>query len=57
MGTDRARSVLDPWCRSHDVPNLWVIDGSCFPTSGGYNPTLTILANAYRAAARIIDPV
>jgi choline dehydrogenase-like flavoprotein len=29
---------------------LWVIDGSFFPTSGGYNPTLTIFANAYRVA-------
>ena len=38
----------------HDVPNLWVVDGSCFPTSGGYNPTLTILANAYRVADHFI---
>ncbi len=50
MGDDPARSVLDRWCRSHDVPNLWVVDGSVFPTSGGYNPTLTILANSYRVA-------
>ncbi len=50
MGDDPARSVVDRWCRSHDVPNLWVVDGSVFPTSGGYNPTLTILANAYRVA-------
>lgn len=46
--------MLDPWCRAHDVPNLWVVDGSCFPTSGGYNPTLTILANAYRVADHFI---
>ncbi len=39
---------------THDVPNLWVVDGSCFPTSGGYNPTLTILANAYRVADHFI---
>ena len=50
MGEDPARSVVDRWCRSHDVPNLWIADGSVFPTSGGYNPTLTILANAYRVA-------
>jgi choline dehydrogenase-like flavoprotein len=50
MGDDPARSVVDRWCRSHDVPNLWLADGSVFPTSGGYNPTLTILANAYRVA-------
>jgi choline dehydrogenase-like flavoprotein len=50
MGDDPARSVVDRWCRSHDVPNLWIADASVFPTSGGYNPTLTILANAYRVA-------
>ena len=50
MGDDPARSVVNRWCRSHDVPNLWMVDGSVFPTSGGYNPTLTILANAYRVA-------
>jgi choline dehydrogenase-like flavoprotein len=54
MGTDPKSSVLDKWCRAHDVPNLWVVDGSCFPTSGGYNPTLTILANAYRVADHFI---
>ena len=32
------------------MKNLWVVDGSFFPTPGGYNPTLTILANAYRVA-------
>lgn len=50
MGDDPEASVVDRWCRSHEVPNLWVVDGSVFPTSGGYNPTLTILANAYRVA-------
>jgi choline dehydrogenase-like flavoprotein len=50
MGSDPGASVVDRWCRSHEVPNLWVVDGSVFPTSGGYNPTLTILANAYRVA-------
>jgi choline dehydrogenase-like flavoprotein len=54
MGTDPKSSVLDKWCRTHDVPNLWVVDGSCFPTSGGYNPTLTILANAYRVADHFV---
>jgi hypothetical protein len=47
-------SRLDPDCRAHDVPNLWVVDGSCFPTAGGYNPTLTLLANAYRVADRFV---
>jgi len=54
MGADAKSSVLDKWCRTHDVPNLWVVDGSCFPTSGGYNPTLTILANAYRVADHFV---
>jgi choline dehydrogenase-like flavoprotein len=54
MGNDPGNSVIDRWCRSHEVPNLWVVDGSFFPTSGGYNPTLTIFANAYRVAAHFI---
>ena len=54
MGNDPERSVVDRWCRSHDVPNLWIVDGSVFPTSAGYNPTLTILANAYRVADHFV---
>ena len=54
MGDDPKTSVVDRWCRTHDVKNLWVVDGSFFPTSGGYNPTLTILANAYRVADHFI---
>ncbi len=54
MGSDPSRSVLDRWCRAHDVANLWVVDGSGFPSSGGYNPTLTILANAYRVADHFV---
>jgi len=57
MGNNPSRSVVDKWCRSHDVPNLWIVDGSVFPTSGGYNPTLTILANAYRVADRFVSEV
>jgi choline dehydrogenase-like flavoprotein len=55
MGNDPETSVVDRWCRTHDVKNLWVVDGSFFPTSGGYNPTLTILANAYRVAEYFVD--
>jgi choline dehydrogenase-like flavoprotein len=55
MGDDPERSVLDRWCRTHDVDNLWVVDGSFFPTSGGYNPTLTIFANSYRVAHHFIE--
>ncbi len=54
MGDDPQRSVVDRWCRSHDVKNLWVVDGSFLPTSAGYNPTLTILANAYRVADHFV---
>jgi paromamine 6'-oxidase/6'''-hydroxyneomycin C oxidase/2'-deamino-2'-hydroxyparomamine 6'-oxidase len=54
MGADPDKSVVDPWCRAHDVPNLWIVDGSFMPTSGGYNPTLTILANAYRVADHFV---
>jgi choline dehydrogenase-like flavoprotein len=53
MGADRATSVVDADGRSWDVPNLWICDGSLFPTCGGVNPSLTIQALACRAAARI----
>ena len=50
-GTDPATSVLDPLCRSHDVPNLLVVDSSFFPSSAAQNPALTIAAQALRVAA------
>ena len=46
---------MDRWCRSHDVENLYVIDGSVFVTSGGVNPTATISALALRATERLIE--
>lgn len=52
-GTDPMRSVLDARCRSHDVDNLWVVDGSFFPSSAALNPALTIAANALRVAPDI----
>ncbi len=54
MGDDPSTSVVDRWCRSHEVPNLWIADASTMPTNGGYNPTLTILANAYRVADHFV---
>lgn len=48
MGKDPATSVLDATCRSHEVPNLYVVDGSFMPTSSGASFTLTIMANALR---------
>lgn len=48
FGEDPATSVLDLNCRAHDVNNLYVVDGSFFPSNSGVNPTLTIIANALR---------
>jgi choline dehydrogenase-like flavoprotein len=53
MGTDPSTSVVDPDCRSHDVDNLWICDGSVFPTVGAVNPSLTIQAIATRTAHRL----
>ena len=50
-GSDPARSVLDPWCRSHEVTNLWVVDAGFFPSSAAMNPALTIAAQALRVVA------
>lgn len=44
------KSALDPFCKFYGLDNLYVADGSIFPTSGGVNPSLTILANALRVA-------
>jgi choline dehydrogenase-like flavoprotein len=52
-GKDPARSVLNEHCQAHEVPNLFVVDGSFMPTSGGAAPTLTILANSLRSAEHI----
>jgi choline dehydrogenase-like flavoprotein len=54
MGDDPATSVVDRDCRSHDVPNLWICDGSVFPTVGAVNPSLTIQAIATRTARRVL---
>jgi choline dehydrogenase-like flavoprotein len=54
MGSDPQRSVVDPWCRTHDIPNLFIGDGSVFVTVGAVNPALTISAIATRTAEGII---
>ena len=54
MGTDPRTSVVDSDCRLHDVDNVYVIDASVHVTNGGFNPALTILANAYRAADNLL---
>jgi choline dehydrogenase-like flavoprotein len=53
MGDDPATSVVNADCRSWDIDNLWICDGSVFPTVGGVNPSLTIQAIAMRTADRI----
>ncbi len=53
MGNDPARSVVDRSHRAHDVPNLFLVDGSSFVTGGRGQPTCTIQALAYRAGAEI----
>jgi len=53
MGTDPDRSVVSEWGRSHDVKNLFIVDGSLFVTSGGVNPTSTIQALALYVADQI----
>jgi choline dehydrogenase-like flavoprotein len=50
FGTNPRESVLDPFCRTHDVENLFVVDGSFFPSSAAVNPGLTIVAQALRVA-------
>jgi choline dehydrogenase-like flavoprotein len=53
FGADPRTSVLDPFCRAHDVDNLFVVDGSFFPSSAAVNPGLTIVAQALRVADHI----
>jgi choline dehydrogenase-like flavoprotein len=55
MGDDPAVSVVDRFGRAHDVPNLFLFDGSVFVTSGPQPPTATIAANAARCAAHVIE--
>jgi choline dehydrogenase-like flavoprotein len=52
MGSDQAISATDTEGRYHHLDNLFVADGSVFPSSGGHNPTLTIMATALRNARR-----
>jgi choline dehydrogenase-like flavoprotein len=55
FGNDPDTSALDATCRSHEVDNLYVVDGSFFPSSGAVNPALTIAANALRVGDRILE--
>lgn len=49
MGNDPKTSVLNPYLQAHDMPNLFVMDGSCYPSSAWQNPSLTIMAMAARS--------
>ena len=55
MGSDPRTSVLNGYCRTHEVPNLFVVDASCFPTFPEKNPTLTIMALAVRTAQYMLE--
>ncbi|MFQ6115521.1 MAG: GMC family oxidoreductase [bacterium] len=55
MGEDPKTSALEPYCRFRGVENLFVVDGSFMPTSGGLNPSLTISANALRVGEYIVQ--
>jgi choline dehydrogenase-like flavoprotein len=55
MGDDPATSVVDRWGTAHDAPNLFIVDGSVFVTSGPMAPTATICANSLRCTERLIE--
>ncbi len=54
MGKDPKHSVVNEYCQSHDLPNLYICDASVFVTSGGGNPTETVMAIASRTADHLI---
>ncbi|MEM6733036.1 MAG: GMC family oxidoreductase, partial [Myxococcota bacterium] len=53
MGNDPRSSYVDRSCKVHGVPNVFVSDGSTFPSSGGWPPTMTIMANSFRVGEAI----
>src|SRR6185436_17237299 len=53
FGDDPKTSALNRDCRAHDVDNLYVVDGSFFPSSAAVNPALTIMANALRVGEHL----
>jgi choline dehydrogenase-like flavoprotein len=55
FGRDPKSSALDADCKAHDLDNLYVVDGSFFPSSAAVNPALTIMANALRVGDRILE--
>lgn len=55
FGRDPKTSALDVNCKAHDLDNLYVVDGSFFPSSGAVNPALTIVANALRVGDHLLE--
>ncbi|MCI0432745.1 MAG: GMC family oxidoreductase [Gemmatimonadetes bacterium] len=55
MGADPSSSVVNGWCQSHDVPNLFIADGAPFVTQSDKNPTWTILALSWRTSSHIAE--
>ncbi|HVM88927.1 MAG TPA: GMC family oxidoreductase [Puia sp.] len=55
FGNDPKTSVLDVNCKAHEFDNLYVVDGSFFPSSGAVNPSLTIIANALRVGEHLLE--
>jgi choline dehydrogenase-like flavoprotein len=55
FGADPMSSVLDTNCKTHDIDNLYVVDGSFFPSSNAVNPALTIMANALRVGDHLLE--
>jgi len=55
FGRDPKSSALDVNCKAHDLDNLYVVDGSFFPSSGAVNPALTIMANAMRVGDHLLE--
>lgn len=55
FGHDPRTSALDVHCRTHELDNLYVVDGSFFPSSGAVNPALTIIANALRVGDHLLE--
>lgn len=56
VGHDPARSACDPFGRVHGTENVYVADASLHPTNGSVNPALTVMANAYRVAEKLLAP-
>ena len=55
FGHDPKTSALDVNCKAHEVDNLYVVDGSFFPSSAAVNPALTIMANALRVGDHLLE--